>query len=669
VTRLAVLASFAAAACAADAAPPPVPAPPVGMPAPLIDLSPGLHLGVPTAPLDELLAEANDTLERARTEMPGEVPPTFTEPTRALASLFAIPDFGISLERRAELGLDRPDPPRLSISRYGSCGDFAVPLGDGWLVRLALNAGDSTVWERGAAFVRREPHGVRIHEIRPRALPATTVTAVAGQVWMSPARRWMTADIELTVVAEADLAILDDFDVAMIGGSCGLANGYRLTELTVEGTERWDRSGDVLMFPVAAGKPTRVRLRFEGVPPTIDRDNVVVRLAEWLPSSDPNAPTRVDLTVFHDAGTALGTGIVTTPAPAPAGWTGTAIRGEMPVPDILVEAVRELPVATTQVRGAAVTIRGALAACPQKVAAVIERLPVLAPLGPLHISEMQSTESTGGVRADGRIVIHASTAAAFCDGPKADDDDAKWSYDPLAVLLHEVAHEWFGGAVIARDDEVGAVWESLAEYTSWLAMPASVAADRRKQANHKYQLVEADDGLAQRAPRSGEHRRVLSYEKGPLVLAAIEGHIGRERMIEVLRHFIATYRGQHGSWRGVLASIEAVVGAEAAAWARPWIERGGAPDLRMVGARVRNGRFQATLTQVTTPPFVGEVEILVTDREPRTLRYAIGAGPVVIDVPTHGLDYVILDANHRLPRRYVQKPGPMNPEIWFNAPH
>jgi hypothetical protein len=37
--------------------------------------------------------------------------------------------------------------------------------------------------------------------------------------------------------------------------------------------------------------------------------------------------------------------------------------------------------------------------------------------------------------------------------------------------------------------------------------------------------------------------------------------------------------------------------------------------------------------------------------------------------PVRGLDYVILDPRHRMPRRYLQKPGPMNPEIWFNAPH
>jgi hypothetical protein len=674
VHRLAILTSFAAAACAADAAPAPAPQPPAAMPSPLIDQTPGLHLDVALAPLEALLTEAADTIERARVEMPGAVPPTFAEASRQLTSLFAVPDHGISPQRRAELGLEMPDPPRLAISRHGSCGSFAVPLGDGWLVRLALKHGDpgdgsQAGWERGAAFIRREAAGVRIHERAPRDLPATRVQSVTGQVWMSPARRWMSADVELTVVADAALATLHDFDAAMIGGSCGLASGYRLTQLSIEGTDRWDRSGDVLVFPVTPGKPTRLRLRFEGVPPTVDRDDRVARLAEWLPTSDSNAPTQLDLTVFHDEGTALGTGVAVEPAPAPAGWTGTRIRGELTLPEILVEAARELPVATTRARGVAVTIRGALAACPDKVAAVIERMPDLAPLPALHISEMQSTESTGGVHADGRIVIHADTAAAFCDAAATDDDGARMSYEPLAVLMHEVAHEWFGGAVLTRDDEVGAVWESLAEYTSWLAMPAGVADDRRKQANHRYQSIEEDDGIAQRVGRTWQHRRVLSYEKGPLALTAIEGHIGRDRMIEVLRHFIATYRGQHGSWRGVLASIEAVAGAEAAAWARPWIERGGAPDLRMVGARVRNGRFTATLTQVTTPPFVGEVEILVTDDEPRTLRFAIGTGAVAIDVPVRGLDYVILDPRHRMPRRYLQKPGPMNPEIWFNAPH
>jgi hypothetical protein len=343
-------------------------------------------------------------------------------------------------------------------------------------------------------------------------------------------------------------------------------------------------------------------------------------------------------------------------------------------PPTVVDTAGPAPVArpavTTKARGVTVTLDGALAACPARVAAALERLPDLGPLPALRIGDMPWPEPLGGGRTAGHAIVAAGIAADFCHAAELDDDGAaEPQYAPVTGVLHEVAHQWFGAAIAVRGDEAAAVGESLAIYTAWLTLPPAVAADTRDHAADRYQQIDDDVAVATRTELPVRSRRILSHTKGPLVLTAIEDHIGRERMIAALRHLVASRHQQPVSWSDVLASIEAVAGADAATWARQWIERGGAPDLRMVGARVRNGRFMATLTQVTTPPFVGEVEIEVNERESRRFRYTIGAGPVAIDVPTRELDYVILDPGSRLPRRYVHKAGPMNPELWFNAPH
>ena len=652
------------------------------MPAPVVAVAPGIP--VDSKELDALIAEANEEIARTAEELPGTVPAVFAESTRALTALFNAPRQLHTDEWYRRFDMDPPAPKwrPITISRDMECGGFAIPLAGGWLARIELT-GDGTKafgddpkpppWFQSAAYIRREPTGIRVYEQPPRDVSSTRVESVAGTVWVSSARRWMHADITLSVTADAAMAVFTDFEMSVNQGECGARNGLRLTHVGIDGTDRWTTAGETFAFPVATpGRPVKVHLRFEGHPEMLDRHRRVALVSEWLPWPAGDAPSKFDLTVFHDTGSELVAGVDTEPVAAPASWSGDRLRGEMYPPELVVqETPADSPRAEGMVRGVPLTVTGEMAACLDKVIATIERLPDLGPLPPLDIRPMQSTGHDGGRHTNGQLLIHAETARGFCAASEPDNDDAGYQgYGNANVLLHEVAHLWFGGAVRVRDDEAAAVWESLAEYTALLAMPPGVAAEFREQYHRWYQNITDDDGLAQRVTRSAEHRRVLSYYKGPLVLTTIEEHIGRDRMIEVLRHFVSTYRGSHGSWQGVLASIEAVAGAEAAAWARPWIERGGAPDLRMVGGKVRNGRFRATLRQVTEPPFVGKVEIHVFGDgkrgERRVLTYDIGAGPVAIDVPwSDETQHAILDPRDALPRRFVQKPGPMNPELWF----
>jgi aminopeptidase N len=126
--------------------------------------------------------------------------------------------------------------------------------------------------------------------------------------------------------------------------------------------------------------------------------------------------------------------------------------------------------------------------------------------------------------------------ANHCDGTRASE----------RLIAHELAHQWFGNSVTARQWRDIWLHEGFACYAEWLwsessGGPSADTLARRHHAllRHKPQdLVLADPG-----PRDMFDDRV--YKRGALTLHALRGRLGDEKFFALLKDWTDRYR--HGT--------------------------------------------------------------------------------------------------------------------------
>ncbi len=144
------------------------------------------------------------------------------------------------------------------------------------------------------------------------------------------------------------------------------------------------------------------------------------------------------------------------------------------------------------------------------------------------------------------------------------------------LVVHELAHQWFGNSLTIAD--WSHIWlnEGFATYAEWLwseRCGGRTAAAHAKEwhavvAGQPADLVLADPGAA----------RIFDtrvYKRGGLALFALHRGLGDERFFALLRAWTARHR--HGSV--TTADFEALAGAEATALLRPWLHAKPLPPL------------------------------------------------------------------------------------------
>ncbi|MBD3925057.1 aminopeptidase N [Nocardioides cavernae] len=168
------------------------------------------------------------------------------------------------------------------------------------------------------------------------------------------------------------------------------------------------------------------------------------------------------------------------------------------------------------------------------------------------------------------------------------------------VLLHEMAHMWFGDMVTMRwwDD----LWlnESFAEWAcAWSAVRCTEFTDMWAQmlATEKQDAYAADA-----APTTHPIRQELvdvataaasfdaiTYPKGAAVLKQLVAFVGEDSFLEGLRSYFATYAWGNTTLDDLIAEIESASGRDLSDWVVSWLETSGADRLtleRQDGGRV-----------------------------------------------------------------------------------
>lgn len=127
-----------------------------------------------------------------------------------------------------------------------------------------------------------------------------------------------------------------------------------------------------------------------------------------------------------------------------------------------------------------------------------------------------------------------------------DKKDATIDY-PFFVTVHEVAHQWWAHQVVAADVE-GAqmLMESLTQYSALQSMKTyfdDAALNKfLKNEAFKYISTRQKEQLEERPLAKVAHYQVQTfYQKGILMMNALENYIGKEKFQGVLRNFLNDY--------------------------------------------------------------------------------------------------------------------------------
>jgi aminopeptidase N len=172
------------------------------------------------------------------------------------------------------------------------------------------------------------------------------------------------------------------------------------------------------------------------------------------------------------------------------------------------------------------------------------------------------------------------------------------------VILHEMAHMWFGDYVTMK--WWGDLWlnESFAEFSGTFA---SAEATRFTDAwttftNDRKTWGYGQDQLPSTHPISADVETLseaianfdgISYAKGASVLKALVAYVGRENFFAGLRAYFAEYAWGNASLGDLLAKLEQASGRDLSDWSKAWLETAGPNTLSSEFELDSAGRYTA----------------------------------------------------------------------------
>ena len=181
---------------------------------------------------------------------------------------------------------------------------------------------------------------------------------------------------------------------------------------------------------------------------------------------------------------------------------------------------------------------------------------------------------------------------------KVTDKNYNWRAN---VILHEMAHMWFGDLVTMTwwDD----LWlnESFAEWASYTALADATRftnswtvfnAERKNWAYRQDQLssthpivVDMSDLEAVKTNFDG-----ITYAKGASVLQQLVAHVGKDNFVNGLRQYFAKHAWENTTLNDLLVELEATSGRSLKPWVSTWLQTAGVNTLRPA-IEVKDGKY------------------------------------------------------------------------------
>jgi aminopeptidase N len=222
---------------------------------------------------------------------------------------------------------------------------------------------------------------------------------------------------------------------------------------------------------------------------------------------------------------------------------------------------------------------------------------------------------------------------------------------------HEILHNWFGNGIYV--DPSGGNWsEGLTAYLAdhLVQEQRGQGAEYRRGSLQRfadYVAASADFPVREFRARHGEVTQAVGYDKVLMTFHMLRQRMGDERFVAGLRRLWADQRFRAATFADVARAMSAAAREDVAPWLAQWLDRPGAPAIRLESASTgRDGRvLELTLSQAQDgAPYDVDVPVAVTvegarEAVRRTVRLSerrqqfsveLPARPVRVDVdPEH----------------------------------
>ncbi len=226
------------------------------------------------------------------------------------------------------------------------------------------------------------------------------------------------------------------------------------------------------------------------------------------------------------------------------------------------------------------------------------------------LANIQSNATSGGMEAASAIMYNAASVT----GTRS----VRWRN----VVIHEIAHQWFGDAVTEQDWNDVWLSEGFATYFTLLFIEhaygrdefvAGLEASRRTVLDFDakspaYRIVH--ENLSDMAQVTS----AMTYQKGSWVLHMLRRRMGDERFWAGIRDYYAQYMNRTATTGDFRRAMERASGQDLSAFFQQWLYRGGVPRLDGTwtwDAAARRVTIELTQRQAGEP-FVLPVEFAIT---------------------------------------------------------
>jgi aminopeptidase N len=181
------------------------------------------------------------------------------------------------------------------------------------------------------------------------------------------------------------------------------------------------------------------------------------------------------------------------------------------------------------------------------------------------------------------------------------------------VILHEMAHQWFGDLVTMRwwDD----LWlnESFAEFCAALASAEGTRftdawttfSGARKTWGYRQDQMPSTHPIAADVPTLSEaiaNFDGISYAKGASVLKQLAAYVGRDEFFAAVRAYFAEHGWANATLTDLLAALEVSSGRKLGDWSKAWLQTAGPNTLHSEFVTDDSGRFQSFAIRQSAPP-------------------------------------------------------------------
>ncbi len=209
------------------------------------------------------------------------------------------------------------------------------------------------------------------------------------------------------------------------------------------------------------------------------------------------------------------------------------------------------------------------------------------------------------------------------------DERAHLDYSNNDLVVHELAHQWFGDLLTCRDWSHAWLNEGFATFFEVLYKEHSLGIDEAQyHVMRDIELYIEEDKERYRRPIVSktyiDPNEVFDrhlYEKGALVLNYIRYLLGEERFRRAIRHYTSKFKQQNVETDDFRRAIEEATGRNLEPYFEQWFYKGGYPELSVKYEWVESQKsVKLTITQnqaveAETPVFNFAVDVAVVLRD------------------------------------------------------